>query len=166
MGLFPLLRAVRHLQFSQCCNWMHHLWPWRKLSNGFLFMFFVDVFSCFCHPSCHTVMVMVCLSPFWPEAVLIKALHVRESTQEDWRGSVMAVRSLNAHSVWLHDLVNIAISKGHSRWCPSCICWIRTGTTEHHRIDSAPVQGLLRMTSCHLLLLPFCRMTFNFKQEL
>ena len=120
MGLFPLLRAVRHLQFSQRCNWMHHLWPWHKLSNGFL-LFFIFFSPCFCHPSCHTVMVMVYLSPFWPEAVLIKALNIRESTQENWRRGVMAVCSLDAHSVWLRDLVNIAISKGHSRWCPAYV---------------------------------------------
>ena len=27
----------------------------------------------------------------------------------------------DAHSVWLHNLANIAISRGHSRWCPAYV---------------------------------------------
>ena len=27
----------------------------------------------------------------------------------------------DAHSVWLHDLANIVISRGHSRWCPAYV---------------------------------------------
>ena len=50
----------------------------------------------FCSPSCHALVVasvMVFLPPSLPEAVLIKALNVRESTHEDWWRDVEAVCS-------------------------------------------------------------------------
>ena len=27
----------------------------------------------------------------------------------------------DTHSPWLRDLANIAVSRGHSRWCPACV---------------------------------------------
>ena len=66
--------------------------------------------------------VLVFLPPSSPEVILIKALYIRESTQEDCWRAVVAVCFLGGHSLSLTpQLSYIVISRGHSRWCPAYV---------------------------------------------
>ena len=72
----------------------------------------------FCVPSRHALAtsVSVFVPESLPEAVLAKAFIARESTLENWWRDVMAVSSLSkwgAHSLWLRDLANVVVTRGH-----------------------------------------------------
>ena len=70
----------------------------------------------------------ICYAQWWPQpkqpSCLLPCLRHfpskssrRQRIMKGCCGSLLSAR--NVHSVWLHDLAGIVVSRGHSRWCPA-----------------------------------------------
>ena len=66
-----------------------------------------------CWPPSQRLCLLRCLRQVWSKPSTSESPHRRIGGNLLSRGDV--------HSVWLRDLANIVVSRGHSRWCPACV---------------------------------------------
>ena len=61
--------------------------------------------------------LLPCLRQFWSKPSMSESPHRRIGGGTWWRFALWG----DAHSVWLQNLINIVVSRGHRRWCPAYV---------------------------------------------
>ena len=61
--------------------------------------------------------LLPCMGQFWSKPSTSESPHRRIGGGTSRRSALWG----DAHSVWLRDLANIVVSRGHSRWCPAYV---------------------------------------------